>query len=414
LKQEIETGGLPFRPESCQIFRKKKYYSRDREEFIVFDIAIEISLRNHERPFEVVLVECKNYEGTVPVDDIEEFGSKIRQVAGFNVKGIFATASSFQSGTLNIAKNQGFAIVRYFQREGFRWELARALLIGARNPSSRTRGEIEYALTSPAFRPTSHNVYAATPQGYSTGWGGVWQGLDLTGALDDAVLQKIRQPRPPTRQRVCFIPKEKIERRAEAALKLMAYVRSAVDLERLVTIESQTTGLSVTYLEESESALGSITFNPPEIKIFTNNQLSHLARFTLAHELGHHYLGHDRYLTRENVASEDLDGSQFITVPRNDIERLEWQANTFASCLLMPRREFLNAFTLYIGYLGIRNRGHGALFLDGQPENVANFHLVCKALSHYFNVSKIATRLRMSALGLLIEAQGAPPPRRKI
>ncbi|MGY2221090.1 ImmA/IrrE family metallo-endopeptidase [Pseudomonas gingeri] len=159
----------------------------------------------------------------------------------------------------------------------------------------------------------------------------------------------------------------------------------------------------MSFIEGSGSALGSITFSPLEIKIFAADSQSHLARFTLAHELGHHFLNHKRYMTREAIRVQDIDQSQLITIPKGEAERLEWQANTFASCLLMPTEEFQTAFGLLLQHLGIRNRGHGPLYLDSQKDNVIQFHAVCNSLSNYFNVSKTAIRLRMRVLGLLVE-----------
>lgn len=84
---------------------------------------------------------------------------------------------------------------------------------------------------------------------------------------------------------------------------------------------------------------------------------------------------------------------------------MEWQANTFASCLLMPSEDFQIAFGLLLRQLGIRNRGHGPLYLDSQPDNISQFETVCATLSRYFKVSKTAIRLRMRALGLLVETE---------
>ncbi|PXX55470.1 hypothetical protein SAMN05660489_05575 [Pseudomonas sp. LAMO17WK12:I10] len=41
--------------------------------------------------------------------------------------------------------------------------------------------------------------------------------------------------------------------------------------------------------------------------------------------------------------------------------------------------------------------------IDNQPDNVTQYQMVCDSLSRYFNVSKTAIRLRMRALGLLVE-----------
>jgi len=62
LKHELEQGDLWFSPKFSQIFRKKKYYSRDREDFIVFDISIEVKRPELDEPSMIVLIECKHYE----------------------------------------------------------------------------------------------------------------------------------------------------------------------------------------------------------------------------------------------------------------------------------------------------------------------------------------------------------------
>ncbi|MBY8972737.1 ImmA/IrrE family metallo-endopeptidase [Pseudomonas sp. P867] len=404
LSREINEGRFYFfRPECCNIFRKKGYYSRDREDFIVFDISVEVFLPGFEIPSLLVLIECKNYSGKVPVGDIEEFGSKINQVAGFNAKGIFASASAFQSGTFNIARNRGFGVLRYFDQSEFRWELPRALLAGARSARARKRAEIEYALTQTDFRPTVYSAYAVTPAGFTDGWEGIWKGLDLENAFEESDLSLIRQPMIIATPRVAFISRNRIDSLAQQALKSILYIRGEVDLTKLVSREADVSGLSVSFIEDSGTALGSITFNPLEIKIFGADSQSHLARFTLAHELGHHFLGHKRYMTREAIRAQDIDQSQLIAIPRGEVERLEWQANTFASCLLMPKEDFQAAFGLLLQHLGIRNRGHGHLYLDSQRDNVIQFHAVCNSLSDYFNVSKTAIRLRMKALELLVE-----------
>ena len=404
LSREINEGRFyAFQPECCKIFRKKGYFSRDREDFIIFDISVEVFLPGFETPSLLVLIECKNYRGKVPVGDIEEFGSKISQVAGFNAKGIFASASAFQSGTFNIARNRGFGVLRYFDQSEFRWELPRALLTGARSARARKRAEIEYALTRMDFRPTVYSAYAVTPAGFTDGWEGIWKGLDLESAFKESDLSLIRQPTLIETPRVAFISRDRIDRLAQQALKSISYIRGEVDLTKLVSREADVSGLSVSFIQDSGSALGSITFNPLEIKIFGADSQSHLARFTLAHELGHHFLGHKRYMTREAIRAQDIDQSQLITIPKGEVERLEWQANTFASCLLMPKEDFQAAFGLLLQHLGIRNRGHGHLYLDSQRDNVIQFHAVCNSLSEYFNVSKTAIRLRMRALELLVE-----------
>ncbi|HGO9799684.1 ImmA/IrrE family metallo-endopeptidase [Pseudomonas aeruginosa] len=403
LTNEIHAGRFFCRPESCRVYRKKSYYSRDREDHIVFDISIEVFIPGLDKPALLILIECKNYKGTVPVGDIEEFGSKISQVAGVNVKGVFASASAFQSGTLNIARNKGFGVLRYFDQAEFRWELPRALLSGGRSPRSRKRAEIEYALTQPTFQPSIYSAYAVTPDGYTDGWEGLWKGLGVENTFSDEELRLIRSPSRNGNSRVTFISKDKLEGYAGRVLKSISHIRGAVDLGKIVAHEEKF-DLSVSFLEERAGTLGMIVFNPVRIKVFSSDKDSHLARFTLAHELGHYFLEHGKYMTRECIGSRDIDQSQLITIPKGEVERLEWQANIFASSLLMPREDFLAVLKLLVEHHGIKNRGHGILYLDGQRDNLESFRLVASAMSVYFKVSLTAIRLRMKALGVLVEA----------
>ena len=105
-KSEIDAGRFFAKKKCCRIFRKKAYYSKDRESNIVFDVSIEISLPGAEEYSILVLIECKNYGHAVPVDDIEEFFTKTQQVGAANTKAIAISNNSFQSSTLNFAKSK--------------------------------------------------------------------------------------------------------------------------------------------------------------------------------------------------------------------------------------------------------------------------------------------------------------------
>jgi hypothetical protein len=73
LQRLIQANRFFAKPESCRVFHRKPYYSRDRRAEIVFDIAIEVSIPGIRIPSMVCLIECKHYEHPVPVSDVEEF-----------------------------------------------------------------------------------------------------------------------------------------------------------------------------------------------------------------------------------------------------------------------------------------------------------------------------------------------------
>lgn len=112
LQKELIEGRLGIIPSSAKVFQKKGYYSKDREKDIVVDISIEVWSPEAENYALLWVCECKNYNHSVPVDDVEEFKAKLDQIAGKNVKGVIATRNSFQSGSISYARNQGIGLVR--------------------------------------------------------------------------------------------------------------------------------------------------------------------------------------------------------------------------------------------------------------------------------------------------------------
>ena len=73
----------------------------------------------------LTLIECKNYQSPVPVSDIEEFDSKIKQISDHNTKGILITNNSFQSGASTFAKSTGMGLVKVNSDNEFEWIVTR-------------------------------------------------------------------------------------------------------------------------------------------------------------------------------------------------------------------------------------------------------------------------------------------------
>jgi len=77
LERELKSEKLCVSPTYTKIFKRKGYYSKDRDSNIIVDISIEVYLPEKERPSLIWIFECKDYRGRIPVDDIEEFHAKI-------------------------------------------------------------------------------------------------------------------------------------------------------------------------------------------------------------------------------------------------------------------------------------------------------------------------------------------------
>jgi IrrE N-terminal-like domain len=148
-------------------------------------------------------------------------------------------------------------------------------------------------------------------------------------------------------------------------------------------------------------------------------------RFTLAHEGGGHWRLH-RPLVLANASAGSFVGRgrrpNIICRPSQSKERVEWQADFYASCLLMPRNLVMRAWQDHFGnrrpFVSDWERScwlSPGLLVDGKPVTERNAYLladsdfreIAREFAHRFQVSVQAMRIRLEKLGLLIR----PKPR---
>ncbi len=144
-------------------------------------------------------------------------------------------------------------------------------------------------------------------------------------------------------------------------------------------------------------------------------------RFTLAHEGGGHWRLH-QHLIKEDTAQASLFGDdgapKFICRSSQAKERVEWQADFYASCLLMPRKMVFAAWDEFFpdrkqrvlqpkipikhAFIEIPKYGFqmSGQMLECETDDEA-LERFCKPLAERFLVSPIAMRIRLEKLGLL-------------
>lgn len=129
------------------VHRQRRYTGRISQREIKVDVSFNYKIAAGANV--LFLVECKCYNHRVPVDDIEEFHSKIDDIGAH--KGIIVTTVGFQEGAVKTAQGRGIAL---------------ALLTADHQP-----GELVYVVN------TAHNT-KSSPKNDS-----FWQG-NLRGPLD--------------------------------------------------------------------------------------------------------------------------------------------------------------------------------------------------------------------------------------
>lgn len=142
-----------------------------------------------------------------------------------------------------------------------------------------------------------------------------------------------------------------------------------------------------------EAFLGIYTHgNNGQPYIMINSEITNEGRknFTIAHELGHFFLGHE-LKNGQCFDTEILEDDSAV----NEIER---EANYFASCLLMPERKIKPAF------LSMLHRSHKASKKDFlHVQSNYTWGIWCgyrDDLMKRYGVSETALRYRLTDLGL--------------
>lgn len=406
-KDDISKGRFWARSECCHIYKKKGYYSRDRKKDIVFDISIEISLPDQKKYSSLVLIECKNYNHKVPVDDVEEFFTKAQQISGGNIKTIIVSNNAFQEGAFNFSESKGIGLLRYYDRSNLDWVLTRSPSSLVSSSYAMNEWSTAYkGLHASDFVSKYFDFYGCVSHQYTNSLRLFISSLVKHGQDDEFIesLSKIESITSKDTWLVRYREELEIEELCDTILREVGYSFGEVPLSDICGLLKEKNGLNVIEaLDLEDGVLGKISFDPLEIVIHKGEVNEARKRFTLAHELGHFILGHSEYMTAEKCHESSLDMENPEEVGIRDVMRMEWQANHFASCLLLPKNEFVHTFRSVAARNDLTNRGFGVLYLDCQKCNQDTFFSISSPLMNRYKVSRIAVKIRLKKLGFINE-----------
>jgi hypothetical protein len=143
-------------------------------------------------------------------------------------------------------------------------------------------------------------------------------------------------------------------------------------------------------------------------KLFEHSSEGRLV-FTCAHEVGHWIL-HRRYVNVQGRFSANTE--VIVCRARDTKEPIEWQADYFAACLLMPETEVKEASRRAFGEEALvlhnvkSSFGGTSSFIDPCVENWHFMAEMVREAGGFTNVSKHAMIIRLQELGLLINLTG--------
>ena len=378
----IKKGEIPVNGKQSKVFLKKKYDTKDNENGIIIDIAIETYAANTNDISYLTLIECKDYDSAIDIGEIREFNDKILELRAN--KGYFFTTSYFQTGARNKAKacHIGLAIIsENNQRDWITHRLA-----------IRSKCEVEADIINVILGQPSEMSHTFVAEGdlYYTNFFDfirdelnipIQQSLSIKYLNDDQILNIIYH-----------------------RLHLSPNSHFAIpDIDLLGFVSSQGYQIQSSILHNK--VLGEIDFETK--RVFMSDSLSAGSprwRFTLAHELGHIILHSESIIQSKIKAIEehiDNEASDTTNISNKTIARMEIQANSFASQLLIPANAFLAEYYKLFQEFGIRN--FPVLLYDGTPWNTDLYDKVVGSLALHFMVSKSAIDKRLQSLQFIKE-----------
>ncbi|MBX3596546.1 MAG: ImmA/IrrE family metallo-endopeptidase [Rhizobiaceae bacterium] len=377
-------------PQNCKIYKKKRYYCRERQGYVEFDVVIEVYGTRRTSPSIYVIFECKNHRARISESRVTDFLHKIGRLFPHNSKGILVVTSKLQAGAENIARNAGIGIVKY-NEHGFE-------IVADRKENT----PFDQRFVHSQIFQVDNNTKPLKFSGFHDGkyFASI---ADLINSLDGKIAETPKRERSSKRQSLPFLSFDQIKLTATQLLEQLGYTAGAVDVRKIcqnLSIDLQFSDRKVIDAA-GVAVLGSANFARKTI-IVNPHSYEARERFTIAHEIGHFALGHGRYLRFETIAEEDL----LVASEKPDdcdYGRLEYQANTFAAELLLPDQFFLHRTSQIRRDLEFKDRGHGYIFVDDEYWNYIPYNELISRLSTYFEASKQAIEYKLKRSNLVTD-----------
>jgi|JI10StandDraft_1071094.scaffolds.fasta_scaffold83169_1 Zn-dependent peptidase ImmA (M78 family) len=368
IKKAIEDEMFAFPLRYSKLIPKAKYFSHKRQKDIVFDLAIEIWPPRAKRFQNVFIIECKSYSTKkVPIGDLIKLSSDVEDVASLNGKAVFITNSDFTDTEVQYAINTGMMLIKVTKEDKINILLYKAVSNKYQSNLDSSENEFEN------FIKNALNPIKVT-------------GLKQFSAkqIEDKANFILNEFSPDILNRNC----------GYELTDLIKFIKEKYFIDTCFKkLEND--------LADSE-IIG--YYDNLNNTITIDNSLIGTDRigFVFAHELGHAIL-HKEIQINNNVYNEFQDSEYDFVLDKHLLTNyknwIEWQANRFASYLLIPEKNLKVHLIAKQMQLGISKYGH--IYLDNQSINLQDYHKIMEYLKFQFNTTKTTIFYRLQELGLI-------------
>lgn len=371
----LENDELTFAQRKFSKIYHQKKYPTDTSREIIFDITIENynPLVSSTDWSSLVVIECKNLNSTVNIGDFDEFRAKLKDISETGIKGIFVTTKGFSQSIIEKARKEHIALL-VLSETNAEWIVGRDTNINPEQLMPILLGE-----KANGINPLVYN------DGLFLNLYDFLKGIDVV--IDETQFLEIPYYKPEEIQKIA------------SDLYLNCNVISN-DIAREI-LSKKFIDFRITFENLPENVLGLLSIQNKVItlseSIRTNINRLH---FTIAHEIGHLVL-HIPQIENKITEICEFEEQSLLKINSTTLKRMEWQANQFASFLLLPQGRFMTTFNKLLNDVNIRK---GRLYLDHQPCNIRDVNYVLGELSRIFQVSKEVVKIRLKNAGLFEES----------
>jgi Zn-dependent peptidase ImmA (M78 family) len=382
IKRMIDEDQLGHPAKFLKITPKALYYSSVRKKNIVFDLTIEVWPPGAARYIFIYIIECKNYIRRISVDKINDFIFRVNDVALLNSKAIFMTNTPLQEAAFNTAESKGMMVVQGESPDAYKITLYKSNF-------KISTGKIPFL--KEFLRTDLFDTGAEL----------------LEKVIDKQIISALQENNNSLHVSygIDKMTKAEIELTANEELNKMnpdilskAYHISPKTLAIFLKNEYE---VDFVDLSANNNLLGSCDMERNIIGINQSIKETPRELFVMAHEFGHFIL-HQKLSIGQTAYDSFQDSEYNFRKGTHDLENpkhwIEWQANYFASCFVLPQVPFYYRLTSIQENL---NKSKGKIYLDDQYQNRTDFNKIVARLAYRFGVSKTTVIFKLNEMQLI-------------
>lgn len=379
IERILDEGLIGVMKEYARVFTKKKYPSNIRGSGDVeFDLTIEIWPPNADQYSMIYFVECKNYNHRVPINEVKKFYADIEETSGVNAKAIIITSSPLQKGAYEYASAQKMMVIEGESKDNFN------IILYKRN--------VEEENIIPILESTLNE--SLIDEGVKS----------LSKVVDKHILSSLIPTESNVSYGIDLLSKDDIDKISQKELDkydtsylVNAYGLSVKDLTEY--LNSNYNIEIVHFNPKKDNYLGSSDIDKKIIGISKKIVNTPRELFTIGHEFGH-FLLHQRLRINQELMNSFSDSKFDFKIGKSRLKNprhwVEWQANYFSACLLLPKTSIIAKAWQY------QNGKHNLIF-DDNYDNQKKFRRIIGKLANHFSVSKTSIIYRLRELNMITD-----------